>query len=132
MTRWARQVGLWLLLVTAGWCVSGCQPLPIGPTLTDFELSGIAGRSTTGNAALCCCHVVGTATNRTTVPLHATIKFTGSDAQGKEISTILYFIQDLAPGSSHAIDAPGFIVPCTAVSRYSWEVKVRGITYPPL
>lgn len=120
-----------LLAVIAG-STTACQELPVGPSLQDFDLTGIRGTPTTGNASLCCCHVTGTARNRTSVPLHATIQFTGFDAGNARISTILYFIPDLAPGSSANIDAPGFIVPCSAISRFDWEVKVRGITYPPL
>ena len=131
--RWVRAVGGRIVFLCALVAVSGCQDLPTGPSLKDFQVSGVAGSPTIANSPnLCCCHVVGTATNRTTVPLHATIQFTGFDVRGQELSTILYFIQDMAPGASHSIDAPGFIVPCSAISRYTWEVKVRGITYPPL
>jgi hypothetical protein len=130
---WPGRGGWLAILVCAGTlAVAGCQPLPSGPSLTAFELSGITGRPTIGDRLLCCCHVSGTATNRTTVPLHATITFSGFDARDQEISKIVYFMQDMAPGQSRQVDAPGFIVPCAAISRFSWEVKVRGITYPPL
>jgi hypothetical protein len=132
MRTWLRSVCGGVFLIGAAISLAGCQSLPTGPSLTDFEVTNIAGQPTTGNPGLCCCHVIGTATNHNAVPLHATIQFSGFNAQGGEISKILYFIQDLPPGGSHSIDAPGFIVPCNAISRYSWEVKVRGITYPPL
>jgi hypothetical protein len=122
---------LCLLALVVG-LFAACQELPVGPSLQDFDLTDIKGTPTTGNATLCCCRVTGTARNRTTVPLHATIQFAGLDSAGREISKILYFIQDLAPGATSAIDAPGFVVPCAAISRYTWEVKVRGLTYPPL
>jgi hypothetical protein len=121
-----------LFVCAAAFGVAACQSLPTGPSLTAFEITNISGQPTIGDRSLCCCHVVGTATNRTTVPLHATITFSGFDTRDKEVSKILYFIQDIAPGQSRTINAPGFIVPCNAISRFSWEVKVRAITYPPL
>ena len=130
--RWTRGATCRLLLLVATIGMLACQELPLGPSLQEFELTDIKGQPTVGNAGLCCCRVVGTARNRTTVPLHATIQFAGFDGAGREISKILYFIQDLAPGSSSAIDAPGFVVPCNAINRFTWEVKVRGVTYPPL
>jgi len=129
---WIRAARVAILALAATVAVGGCQALPTGPSLTAFELAGISGRPTIGDRLLCCCHVSGTATNRTTVPIHATIQFSGFDARDQEISKILYFMQDMAPGQSRQIDAPGFIVPCAAISRFSWEIKVRGITYPPL
>jgi hypothetical protein len=121
-----------ILVCAAAFSGAGCQSLPTGPSLTAFEIANISGQPTIGDGGLCCCHVVGTATNRTIVPLHATITFAGFDTRDREISKILYFIQDIAPGQSRAINAPGFIVPCNAITRFSWEVKVRAITYPPL
>lgn len=121
-----------VVVCAAALTVAGCQSLPTGPSLTAFEITNIAGQPTIGDRSLCCCHVVGTATNRTTVPLHATITFSGFDTRDKEISKIVYFMQDVAPGQTRNINAPGFIVPCNAITRFSWEVKVRAVTYPPL
>lgn len=121
-----------LLICAAAFTVFGCQALPTGPSLSAFEVTNIAGQPTLGDRSLCCCHVVGTATNRNTVPLHATITFSGFDTRDREISKILYFLQDVAPGQTRAINAAGFIVPCNAITRFSWEVKVRAITHPPL
>ena len=112
----------------------GCEALPTGPSLVNVVLDGISKRPTlaNGDTSLCCCHVTGTATNRNATPLYVTITFSGFDVDGKPISKILYFIPDLNPGASQSIDAAGFVVPCNALGKITWEVKVRGLTYPPL
>ena len=124
-----------VLLLGAVLGASGCENLATGPSLSDVVISlDGSGKSPTitGSPNLCCCHVAGKATNRTTVPLYITIAFKSFGLDDKEISTILYFMPDVSPGATQPIDAPGFIVPCDAIKRFTFEVKVRGLTDPPL
>ena len=119
-------------LLCAGAVVSsGCRDLPAGPSLADVSLN-YSTRGTTADTGACCCRVVGTATNRTSEPLHVTIKFSAKDSQNAEISRVLYFIKDFQKGASHQIDASGFVFPCASISRVDAEVEVRGITNPPM
>jgi hypothetical protein len=110
---------------------SACRGIPTGPSLNDIALA-YATQATTADAGACCCRVVGTATNRNREPVHVTIKFAAFDGQDDEISRILYFIKDFQRGASHQINAAGFVFPCSAISRVSAEVEVRGITNPPM
>jgi hypothetical protein len=111
--------------------VSGCRNMPAGPSLADISLN-YSTRATTADATACCCRVIGTATNRNTEPVHVTIKFSARDAQNAEISRVLYFIKDFQSGTSHQIDASGFVFPCSSITRVDAEVDVRGITNPPM
>lgn len=112
----------------------GCADVtPTGPSLSDVQLSGITTAPTAGDRSLCCCRVVGTATNRNGVPVHVTLKFSAyqTPTASEPLSTLLYFIKDFQPGASHAVDAPGFIFPCSVINNLKTEVEVRGITFPP-
>jgi hypothetical protein len=120
-------------LACLGAFAAGCESPPVGPSLANVTVTGVGLRATVGDAALCCCRAIGTATNRNTVPVHVSVKFAGYDGRSAEpLSTIFYFIKDLQPGASHAIDAPGFVVPCSAITDVKVEVDVKGISYPPL
>jgi hypothetical protein len=112
---------------------AGCESLPAGPSLANVTVTGIGLRSTTGDPALCCCRAIGTVTNRNREPVHVSLKIAGYDGRSTDpLSTVFYFIKDLDPGASHAVDAPGFIVPCAAIADVKFEVDVKGIAYPPI
>jgi len=126
----------WLFVGLSAVGLVGCEDSPVGPSLSAVQVRNLDLRSTTGNPGLCCCHVIGTARNDNTVPVHVTIKFAAFNRDDPEpLSTILYFIKDLQPGGSHAIDAPGFVFPCTTlpsgIANVKTEVDVKGITFPP-
>lgn len=139
--RWHRVRALAGVVGLIGACafgVAGCEDAPVGPSLGNVTLANLSLRSTTENPGLCCCHVIGTARNGNTVPVHVTIKFRAFNQPGpaaEPLSTILYFIKDLQPGATHAIDAPGFVFPCNTLpagmGNVQTEVDVKGITFPP-
>lgn len=123
------------LCLVAVLSMAGCADVtPTGPSLADVQLSGITTAPTTGDRSLCCCRVVGTATNRNGVAVHATLKFSAyqTATAAEPLSTLIYFIKDFQPGATHAIDAPGFIFPCNVINNLKTEVEVRGISSPPL
>lgn len=109
---------------------SGCEGLPAGPSLADVVVSNLRTQPTIGDANLCCCHVIGTARNNNAVPLHATLKFAAIDANQREISRVVYFIENFQPGASHQIDAGGFLFECARVRNIKYEVSVRGLASP--
>jgi hypothetical protein len=113
--------------------LGACRGLPTGPSLSAVAVTGISLQSTTGNPALCCCRVVGTATNNNSVTVYLSIQFSAFDntARTDPIAKILYFIQDLQSGTSRAINAPGFIFPCAAITRLQTALSVKGIAFPP-
>ena len=125
------------LLASLTLIAAGCTHPPLGPSLYSVTLDNVSLQPTQGNASLCCCRVVGGATNKNTVPVHVTIKFAAfANAADKDaLGTILYFIKDLQPGQTHQIEAPGFIFPCNqipeGIRNVRTEVEVKGITYPP-
>lgn len=117
---------LWVLAATAG-----CEGLPTGPSLANVAITDLRTQPTIGDAGLCCCHVVGNARNNNSVALHATLKFAALDANQREISRIVYFIESFQPGATHRIDAGGFLFECARVRSLKYEVSVRGLTSPP-
>ena len=127
-TAIARALMLGLLITV----MASCSGLPQGPSLSNAVLRNVSLESTTGNPALCCCHVVGTAENDNTVPVHLTILVAAFDSHNNSLETILHFVPDLQPGASTPFDAPGFVIPCSSISSIRTQVNVSGVAYPPL
>jgi hypothetical protein len=139
---WSRAFGVAALAGVSALAVAACEDAPIGPSLGAVPVAVSALKPSQGNPGLCCCHVLGTARNDNSVPVHVTIKFSAFNVprppNGPDpdpLSTILYFIKDLQPGQTHQIEAPGFIFPCNTIpegiKNVKTEVEVKGITYPP-
>jgi hypothetical protein len=122
-----------ILLTLASVTWWSCEPLIVGPSLSDVVIDNIGKAPTVAsNPGLCCCRVTGTVRNRNAVPLYLTITFSAFAVDGRKLSSSIYFIPDIAPGSSLPIDAPGFLFPCDGIGRFTWEVKARGLTNPAL
>lgn len=119
-------------IALAGLLSAGCNATPVGPSLADVVVSSPATAPSGSNRALCCCRVVGTATNQNTVPVHVTLTYKAFDGLREDpLATLIYFIKDFQPGATHDIDASGFLYPCNAIQAVRMEVEVRGITFPP-
>jgi hypothetical protein len=131
LTRARFRVGL---VMTFAALASGCENLSTGPSLSNVALSAFTKQATTDerDQSLCCCRAVGTVTNRNTVPVYVSLTITAFDLNGSSISRALFFVPDVAPGQTAPIDAPGFLVPCVGISRFEAQVKIRGLTDPPL
>jgi hypothetical protein len=126
--RAALAVGSAALLVGS---LDSCDKTPVGPSLGAATLSGIALRSTIGDPTVCCCHVVGTAKNNNSVAVDLTITFAAFDGKNPApLATIEYFIKNLQPGASQAIDASGFLLPCSVINNVKSEVTASGIAFP--
>lgn len=125
--------GLIVGLLTSLTLIASCTQPPLGPSLSSVTLDGISLQPTQGNASLCCCRVVGGATNRNTVPIHVTIKFAAfaNPSDKDALGTILYFIKDLQPNQRAPIDASGFLFACTKATSIKTEIDVNGLVFPP-
>jgi len=133
MSRVARNLSRAVLALSMA-AFANCDNLATGPSLSNVVLSALAKEPTTDNrdASLCCCRATGTVTNRNSVPVYLTFTVTAFDLRGAPIFKVGYFVPDIAPGQTARIDAPGFAVPCVAIDHFEPEVKVRGLTEPPL
>ena len=127
-----RPLSLAAVLIVIAIVAAACRGLPAGPSLSDVTVGSLSLEPTIGNPGLCCCRVVGTVANNNDVSVHATLKIDALDGQGESLARILYFVPDLEPRTSRAVDAHGFIFPCAAIQQLKTEVDVKGITYPPL
>ena len=111
---------------------AGCQSTPTGPSLANVVIQNVALQATTADATVCCCRVVGTATNNNAVGVHITIKFKAYDGRFADpMSTVVYFIKDFQPKAVHTISAAGLLFPCSSVASVKYEVDVKGLDSPP-
>ena len=131
-TNDARRSGapLWVVATTI-WLVS-CQSLPTGPSLAEVSIAPPTLRTTTGNPGLCCCRVVSLATNLNDVAVDVTVTFAAFNVLQREpFASTVFFIPELPPRQTRAIDAPGFLTPCDAINHVKYEVSVKGRAFPP-
>jgi hypothetical protein len=113
--------------------MSSCgRGAPLGPSLSNVALEGVRTQPTAGNPNLCCCHVVGSATNNNEVVVDVLIRFAAFDGeQNIPIGSLFYFIDDLQPGARHEIDAAGLFFSCSRVREIKSAVEVRSPQSPP-
>lgn len=103
-----------------------------GPTL-DLQVESQRLLATTGNNSFCCCHVVGTVVNRSTIVVHATIGFEGFVAgEEKAVASARDFLVNLQPNERRSYTATGFIRSCGSLSsfRLIQPVSVQGVFTP--
>ena len=114
--------------------MSGCENLSPGPSLTNISVSAFGKEATTDqkDPSLCCCRATGSVTNKNSVPVYVTMTLTALDLKGSAIEKVIYFVPDLSPGHTTAIDVPGFFVPCNGIGGFVPEITVHGLTEPPL
>jgi hypothetical protein len=64
------------LLMAASIVALSCNDFSPGPDL-DVEIpeDELAFQATTGDPSLCCCRIVGRVINRSTVPVHVTLRY---------------------------------------------------------
>jgi hypothetical protein len=111
----------------------GCSVPPTGPSLSNVTVSNLQLKSTIdGRNDLCCCRVVGSVSNQNQVTVHVTLKFSAFRSGGSEpLSSLIYFVPDLSPGSTAPIEASGFLFSCSNIDELKTEVDLRGIASPP-
>jgi hypothetical protein len=119
---------LWLvLLVTSALGALACETVPTGPSLTGVSFTALAKKATIGDPSVCCCHATGTITNNNSVPVHVTITIAAIDKQNLQLGRVPAFIRDLQPGSTRAVEASGFVFPCSTIDRLDYELNVNSL-----
>ena len=114
--------------------LGGCHSFEEGPPLRVDVDPGFTAQPTAGRSDLCCCEVIGTAHNLSSVTVHATIRFSANpvnpavDSEG----TAIDFMPDLLPDEVRPIKAAGLLLPCDHFNRFDLvDVDIRGIAFPP-
>jgi len=122
------------ILCLSAMLFTSCRGLPAGPSLSAITVSGLNTAPTASNPDLCCCRIIGTATNNNTASVHVSITISAFDngEAPKPLASLFYIIEDLQPNTSQAIDAAGFAFPCSLIKRLEADVHVTGIPYPPV
>jgi hypothetical protein len=120
-----------LVLIGAAFATAQCQGTPTGPSLANMVVADLQWQPTIDNSpTLCCCHLLGRATNNNSVAVHATLTVT-TYKQSEKLLSVVYMMKDVPPGATRQIDAAGFMVPCNEITGWNYELSVKGITYPP-
>ena len=129
---WTRVLAAFGVLASAASGSSGCGQPPLGPSLSSVSLENVSLQATAGDSSLCCCRAIGRATNRNSVPVDVTVKFSafnGSDPI--PLATVVYFIENMQPNETQPIDASGFLFSCARITDLKSEVDVKGLSSPP-
>jgi len=131
-----------LLLAASAVCLSvgllmACQNGVVGPSLsaTVAPPPTLALQpSLAGQPTVCCCHVVGTVTNTSSVTVHVQLAFPASVA-GQSAGAAYDFQKNVAAGEVRSFLAAGIYAPCSqiAVDRIfaDRQVQVTGLYQPP-
>jgi hypothetical protein len=125
--RVAGVVSCGLSLIATILLAFGCGSPPLGPSLRDVILENVTLQSTAGDASLCCCRAVATAVNQNAVAVDVTVKFSAfSGSDPIPLGTVVYFIDDMAPGTQQRVEASGFLFSCARITDVKSEIDVRG------
>lgn len=129
--RFVLSVSVLALLAT---CDFGAGPSggDDGTVRLDVPVSGEALQATTTNSRLCCCRVVGTVVNRSSVPVHVTLKYEAyRSGQEDPVGVAFTFLRALQPGEQRRFAASGFVIPCSSIDRFvRTETNLRGVYFP--
>jgi len=90
-------------------------------------------QATAGSPAACCCRVVGTVSNRSTIAVHVDVAFDAYEAgDPKPVGRALDFVENLQPGESRDFTAAGFVQSCNSISKVEQvqPLNVRAVWLP--
>jgi hypothetical protein len=100
----------------AGALTIACQNGVSGPSLSATIVSMTLQPTVTAPSSenICCCHVVGSVKNTSSVTAHVQLQFPAK-AGGTEVGRAIDLERDLAPGAVRAFEAPGLMVACSSI-----------------
>ena len=68
----SRALGVSAFVGASALAIAACEDAPVGPSLGAGPVAVTGLKPSQSNPGLCCCHVVGTARNDNSVPVHVT------------------------------------------------------------
>lgn len=103
-----------------------------GTVRLDVPVSGEALQATTTNSQLCCCRVVGTVENKSSVPVHVSLKYAAyRSGQPDPVGVAFVFLRAVRPGERRRFEASGFVIPCGSIDRFvRTGTNLRGVYFP--
>lgn len=113
-----------------------CQNGVVGPSLTAsvLTLSLSPTLKVPAGENICCCHVVGTVKNTSSVNVHVELRFPAV-ANGQNVGTAVDLERDIAPNGVRAFEAVGIQSACSSLSlaqiSADQRVRVIGLWEPP-
>ena len=112
-----------------------CCSHPTGPSLTAVVLSQklISTAPGTLGEQTCCCHILGSVQNTSTINVDITLDWYPTDASGNSLGLATDFEKNMAPGAVAPFNAAGIFAPCSQVNPASLtpQVLVFGLFTPP-
>ncbi len=114
------RVGALVLLAIAA---VGCHE-KLGPSLAvDVQETG-SPVATGSTSSICCCKLSGVALNRSSVPVHVTLRWNAFDRQGNTIGgAAAAFVENVPAGGQKAFTATPFLDACANIARHELTRK---------
>jgi hypothetical protein len=105
---------------------------PTGPSLsaTILTQSLVPTGSGVSAASICCCHVVGTVQNTSTIPVDMILDWSATDNVGNVLGLATDFEKNVSPGATTSYNAAGIFASCSAVAQVTPQVTVYGLYEP--
>jgi hypothetical protein len=105
---------------------------PTGPSLSAVILTQnlVPTGSGPSAASICCCHVVGTVQNTSSIPVDLILDWSATDNVGNVLGLATDFEKNLGPGNTASYNAAGIFASCSAVAQVTPQVTVYGLYEP--
>lgn len=99
--------------------------------MSSVTLQNVTLQATAGDSSLCCCRAAGSVTNRNSVAVDVTVKFSAfSGSDPIPLGTVIYFVENMRPNETQPIDASGFLFSCARITDLKSEIDVKGLSSP--
>jgi len=129
MTKAARLAGAAILAAGAALAI-GCQNSVTGPSLTAVvgSLSLTPTLKVPAGENICCCHVVGTVRNTSSIAVNVQLDFQAKQG-GTVVGTATVMVENVSPDAVRSFEAKGVYAPCSSLDlgQISADQRVRVI-----
>lgn len=131
-----RRLVLGLAVAAAGALLMGCQNGVTGPSLTAsiLQLDLSPTLKVPAGENICCCHIVGTVKNTSSVGVHIRLQFPAKDKAGASAGAAEVLVTAIPAGTTRDFEAIGIQKPCSSLEKTQiWadqRVRVIGLWEP--
>ena len=130
------RLALGTALALSGALAIACQNGVTGPSLTAtiLDLSLTPTATVPAGENICCCHVVGTVKNTSSIDVHIQLEFPAT-AGGVNVGMATILVRNVTPGAVRTFEAIGIQSACSSLSmtQIAADQRVRaiGLWEPP-
>ena len=132
----ARRLALGLAVALAGALAMACQNGVTGPSLTAtiLQLDLSPTLKVPAGENICCCHVVGTVKNTSSVSVHIRLQFPAKDKAGASAGAAEVLVTSVPAGATRPFEAVGIQTACGLLDKAQitadQRVRVIGLWEP--